>query len=218
MKKILTIIALIFTIIPLNMIFVAHDNILNLVILFTPMIIGYLLYLSQSKNFSDDQKKILKWSLISAGLNILFGIWATYTSSIRISEFSDISLSMVLAPVFFTVTYFVHRILSIILCINIIKPNWRKLAYVPIVLIIIISLIFLPNILDEYNNIKDDIIFGNEYCSDDHYEGEFERELPWKCKLCGYKSDVSPYENVPIICFSCSLYTHRCMQCGLLTK
>lgn len=217
-NKYLITIGAICTIIPLNILIIKR-GITNYILLYLPMIIGYILYFTQYKNYSNKQNKLFKTAFYISIVNIISGIWTEYTSNIHINTFNDIGLDMFIAPLLFNISYFGHRIFSILLCVNVLKDKLSETKIFIIIGFVIVGLIFLPKVCNPYNysNLKGEKVFGDDYCKGTHYKGEFAREIPWECVLCGHSTDVTnPYENVPIICFGCSISTGRCMECGLL--
>lgn len=220
LNKYIIIIAAICTIIPLNLIIIVmNSDIMQLVLLYVPMIIGYILYFIQYKKYSNKQQKLLKTAVCISIVNILAGIWNGYSAS-RDTD-SIITLDGILSLLLFETTYFCHRILSLLLCIKLLKNNYSKIKTIIIIGIVVAGLIVFPNVWNKstYLEMKANKIFGDNYCTGMHYKGEFNREIPWTCQLCGYSTDVTHSdENVPIICYPCSLYTGRCMECGLPEK
>lgn len=221
LNKYIIIIAAICTIIPFNLIIITFSNIMTVILLYLPVIIGYILYFIQYKKYTNKQQKLLKITVCISIIYILAGIWGYFSSQKDINTFNDITLGMVIGMALFYITYFLTRLLSLILCINLLKKDYSKIKTIVVIGIVIAVFILLPNVWNKstYLEIKASKIFGDNYCTGTHYKGEFNRQIPWTCQLCGYSTDVTHSdENVPIICYSCSLSTGRCMECGLLEK
>lgn len=153
LNKYVIIIAVICTIIPLNIIII-KSGFMNYLFLYVPMIIGYILYFIQYKQYSNNQKRILNIATCFSIINLLAGLWEYSTSKIHINTFGDISLDMVIAPLLFSISYFGHRIVSLILCIKLIRNEYSKIKIMIIIVIIIIALILLPQIFNPYNYAK----------------------------------------------------------------
>lgn len=210
-NKILIIIAVIATIIPFNVLISRAGSINEMLLLFVPMCVGYMLYFSQYEKYSDKQKKIFKIALYAGIINIITGIWNEYDNEISFITFIFAFL--------FYISYFIHRIYSLLLCMNILKNKWSKTKVIITLIIASIAFWIFIIICSKLPNFRAKIEFGESYCTREHYKGEFIREIPWKCELCGYSTEViNPNENVPIICFTCSIKTGRCMECGQLEK
>lgn len=219
LNKLIVILAAICTIIPLNII-IRKSDIMNYIILYLPMIIGYIFYFMQYKIYSNKQKRLLNVATCIGIVNILTGLWTQNLSNTQYNSFNIIGLDMFIAYLMFYVSYFFHRIISLVLCIKLLKNNLSKSKIFIILAIVSIIFVVFLKVGTKYNSssIKEKM-FGTNYCTGEHYKGEFIRNIPWECQICGYSTDViNSDKNVPIICFSCSLSTGRCMECGLLQK
>lgn len=86
-----------------------------------------------------------------ATVNIVSAIWRECIGDIHINTFGAIPLDMLIAAKLLDMSYVVHRIFSVLLCINVLKSNWSKAKILLVIVIGIIIWILFTNILVTYN-------------------------------------------------------------------
>ncbi len=120
-NKSIILISNICTVIPFNIIIRVSDVFINYLILFLPMIIGYILYFTQYKYLSYRYKKLLYIAILFGIINLLSGFYYLYYNSENYSRTWNnlLTWSDILYIILFYSSYFIHRLLSLILSIKI---------------------------------------------------------------------------------------------------
>ena len=112
-------IGMICTIIPLG---ISTSSIIKYILSYLPMLIGYMLYFEEYKKYSDKQKKLFKTAVYISIMHIFAGMWGGFIINTHTSTFS-IGFDELIAYSIFYISYFVHRIFSMWLCINVLKDK-----------------------------------------------------------------------------------------------